>query len=111
MAKKISALEFKRFYASEDPRFWPEEAYVDDVCFEIEGVEVNDPEPDELPDSAFIKIISGVIVRSDGSAVGLAGQFLKWRRAQTTTVLTVELPNEALERFKESIATLKGKIL
>lgn len=60
MTTKTTGIEWKAYYASEDPNFWPEEAYMDDVLLKVDGQEWDeDKDYSEIPDTATVVIVTG----------------------------------------------------
>ncbi|MGV2866392.1 hypothetical protein [Achromobacter sp. AGC39] len=111
MARKITGAEFKRFYASEDPKFWPHDAYVEGMAIEIDGVECDDVDPEKLDDAATVKIVAGTVMLSDDREISLLGNFNKWRRSQGVTVVAVEVPTERLEELRACVRQVGARVV
>lgn len=102
----VSGAQFKAFYA--DPHFWPEdgETFHDDVLFEIDGERTADMDTDKLSDTAKVSVVYGGGVMGLGNDMGLDEYLEKWLKTQTTTLLSVEVPNEKLDAVKAALEAL-----
>ncbi|WKN20871.1 hypothetical protein [Azotobacter vinelandii] len=113
MTTKTTASELQAFWASDDPMFWPDLAYVDGLALSIDGRatdEFDDIDVEELTDDQEIKILGGVICYADGSEDGFEAQFRKWRKLQSSVFLSVQAPKDKLDEIKAAVKALGGTI-
>lgn len=107
---KTTGAEFWRFY--NDDAYWPEGAWHEDSVVKVNGQVVEDYDEHTIPNDAQVEIDGGVILldeRGDKS-VNFETQFKKWRKAQDTTVLFVDCPNDKLDAIKAAIKAAGGKV-
>lgn len=114
MAKKTYlASDYKQFYSSTDPRYWPEESYVDDVSYIVDGVRFGDDhdfDPMEFLDTAKIAIESGSILSyKDSTARDLRREFERWLKEQNSVSLVVSVPKGKEDELKAFVKSLGGK--
>lgn len=110
---KTTGAEFKRFY--NDDGFWPQDdgnTYHEDETVTVDGAEW-EPDYNELPADAKVTLEGGMMFgpqwnRHDGPS--MEGYFKKWRKQQSTTFLTVEVPKDKLEAVKAAIKASGGKV-
>lgn len=107
---KTNGAELKKFWASEDPAFWPDESHVDGMFYEVNGVEKEDIDVETLADTDIIKV-EGAIIHHNGDDFDFAGVMKKWRKAQTMTQVVVEVPTLCLDSLKTHMKFLKGRVL
>lgn len=106
MTLTVSGAQFKAFY--QDPDFWPEDGgdtYHDDVLFLIDGHEAADMDADKLADTASVTIVYGGVVEGKGAGMGLDDYLKKWLSAQSSVLLSIEVPKDKLQ---EVLATLES---
>lgn len=106
---KTTGVELKKFWANTDPQFWPDDAHVDGMWWQVNGVEKDDLEVENLADSDVV-VVEGAIVYTDDDK-DFAGVMKKWRKAETHLTLAVELPAEHEEALAAFLKGVKGKIL
>jgi len=121
MAVKCTGAEYKAFMASD----WGE-MFMDDFVISINGVDVDfqygglDEAEDAMQPSDKVVIKEGGVyepVQIHDSVCGhdtyvrsLESHFKLWRKAQTTSFLSVECQNDKLEAVKTAIVAAGGKI-
>jgi hypothetical protein len=110
MATKTTGAEFKAFY--EDKTFWPEGAWHEDEEVTIDGAEPpEDFDLSSVPDNTKLVLANGYVTNTDGDELGsFEGYFRKWRKKQTTTFLSVEVPHEKAESVKAAIIAAGGRV-
>lgn len=111
MAKiKTTGAELKKFWTCEDKQFWPDDAHVEDVYYEVNGVVMEriDPTVDLKDDDQVV--VEGYIFLNDGEK-DIAGVMRKWRKIQSHASYLVEIPTEHKEALDAFLKTIKGKIL
>lgn len=116
MTVKIFGAEWKRFYS--DPKFWPDGAWHDDVLLTVNGKDDSDGEIDLVlvNDTDRITVSGGVVFMSeDGNdseiAPSMELHLKRWRKAQVTSTLLIEIPNENVDEFIKTIKLLGAKVL
>lgn len=116
MTVKTNGAEFKRFY--NDPAFWfksrsaedDSHTWWDDGVITVNGVDAENP--DECQDTDEIAIHGGVVF---GKVFGtkepsLEGYFKRWKKAQTTCTLVVEVPVEKRDAVIKALAGVGAKV-
>jgi hypothetical protein len=106
MATKATGAEFKRFY--NDPEFWPEDAYHDDLSVSVDGVVNDDCDLAKVDDNAVIKIEGGIVFGVKGEP-SVESHFKAWRKKQTTRFGSFECPVDKLDAVVEAIRAAGGK--
>lgn len=115
MSVKTTGAEFKSYITSLDPAFWPEDSYYDDDVLIVDGVDVSEQYDfvvRDMPDSARVTIECGTVYKNanDREGVSLAAHFKRWRKAQHTAFLAIEVPKNMLESIREMVRAAGGKI-
>ena len=108
---KTTGAELKKFWANEDPEFWPEEAHIDGMWWRINGTEIDDVEPHELADTDIVEAEGAILYPLQDTDKDFASVMKKWRKTHTHTTLVVELPKEHHAALAEFLKGLKGKIV
>lgn len=109
MAKiKTNGAELKAFWACDDKQFWPEDSYVEDVLWKVNGVQVEGLDVATLKDTDEV-VVEGYIFQDDGEK-DIAGVMKKWRQIQTHGSFLVDIPNDKKEALEAFLKTIKGKI-
>lgn len=108
--KKMTGAEFKAFMKSDwDALLGVTGAYVDDSRVTVDGV--NEPEDtDTIPDTAKVEIHYGCIMANEDVDLSFEAAYIRWKKKQTTTIMCIEVPNEAVEALLKTLAELKGKV-
>jgi len=108
---KTTGIEFKRFY--NDPLIWTQDAYHDDDFFIVDGKEIDECEDiiTAIKDASKVEIHSGVIIYPDGSDIDMILAFKKWKKAQTITVLIVELEKTSVDNFIAMVKEFGAKVI
>lgn len=111
MSIKTNGAEWKRFY--NDKVFWPEGHWHDDELMTLNGEESpEDWDLSEVPDSAALTIEAGCVFDAAGDSVAsLESHFKKWRKAQTTASVVVEIHKDKLDELKALVKTIGGKVV
>lgn len=113
MAKiKTTGAEIKKFWSCNDVQFWPEDSFVDDLAWTVNGQDAVNVEVDKLKDSDIV-VVEGYIFRADLEAgeKSIASVMKKWRQLQTHATFAVEIPNDQKEALDAFLKTIKGKII
>ncbi|MDY0362672.1 MAG: hypothetical protein RBR08_14570 [Desulforegulaceae bacterium] len=110
MGAKISGYEFKKFY--EDPIAWPDGCWHEEAVLKING-EKMDLNIDFIKDTDEIEFIEGVVYTEDDvvSIGTLEESFLKWRNAQDTVFVLVQVDKNLLDSVSAAIRNAGGTIL
>lgn len=109
--KKMTGFEYKAFIKSDwDTLLGLTGAYMDGQEITVNGGD--EPEGHEsIADDAKVIIHCGAICASEDIDMSLETAFSRWKKAQTSTVLMVEIPNDAVEKFTKAVKDMKGKVL
>lgn len=103
---KINGAEFKAWQAAD----WGHpEAHWDDYTMLIDSVEVEDYDPETLADTAVIEIYGGVVFVGE-KELSPKTHFNRWKKAQTTVSVVVEIDKDRLEEFKAAVKAIGGKV-
>lgn len=112
MGVKTTGAEFKKFYG--DNSLWPKGTYHDDAILFVDGVEQEDGiDTETLSDEATVYIEGGYLVGpqwENNEGPSLEIYFKRWRKAQSTTLLSVECDKSVLEAVKAAIRNAGGKV-
>lgn len=112
MTTKTSGAEFKRFY--NDPAIWSGagETYHEDECVLVNGGE-HHGEYDTMADDAKVTIEGGIIFspQFDGNEPSFEAYFKRWRKAQSATILIVEVDKKHELSVRAAIKTCGGRVL
>lgn len=116
MTTKCTGAEYSRFMT--DTVFWREGSgdqytWFDEAVITINGAEVEDVDLEKLGSADVLTLEGGIVL---GPVVGasepsLETYFKRWKKAQSTTVLCVEMPNDKVEAIKAAIKAAGGKVL
>jgi hypothetical protein len=111
MTTRTTGAEYKRFMA--DDTWWPAGAYHEDESIDVDGIALDgDTNVLDLSDTAEIVIDGGIVFDANGSDLaGFEAFFRKWKRAQSTVTMTVEVPRDKVDAVKRAIIKAGGKIL
>lgn len=107
---KVTGGEWNRFYAEAEA--WPDGAWHEDEEITIDGKALPDDfDLSAVPDAAILTLTGGVVYLKElEEGPSLETLFKRWRKRQTTTVLVVEVPHEAVEAVRAAIASAGGKV-
>jgi hypothetical protein len=107
---RTTGAEFWRFY--EDKTYWPEGSWHDDTSLTVNGKEVDDYTRENIPDDSKLVIEGGVVYLDErgNDDAGFESFFRKWRKAQDTEFLAVEVPKDKLGAVKAAIKAAGGKV-
>ncbi|MBD8088846.1 hypothetical protein IFT48_02555 [Pseudomonas fluorescens] len=106
---KTTGAELQRFWNCKDAAFWPDDAYVDDMAWNINGAEHENFDISNIKDDDIV-VISGAIFYNEGDK-DFAGVMRKWRKLQTHGNYVVEIPHELKDELAEWLKAKKGKIV
>jgi len=76
----------------------------------INGINDLDFEGD-IPDDAEVIINGGYALADEPLYISLETVYKRWKKAQTKTVLVIEIPNDSIEYLKQQITICKGKVI
>ena len=103
--------EYKAFMESDwDTLLKVTNAYVDAQEVTVDGV----PEPDDvksIPDDAKVIIHCGCVMADQDLDLSFKRCFTRWKTDQTTIVLCIQVPKDAVENLTKILAELKVKVL
>src|SRR5690554_3431021 len=111
MSVKTTGAEIRAFL--DDDKFWTQkgESWAEEVEFEINGSVTYDLSPVTLNDNDQIKLVNGyVCMEQEEEVVSLTTFFRRWRKTQTTTYLSVEVPKDKTDIVKAAIKAAGGKV-
>jgi hypothetical protein len=109
---KLTGSEWNRFY--NDAGAWPDGAWHEDEEITVDGKTAGDDlDLSAVPDGAMLTVEGGVVYLTEDADYGpsLEAHFKRWRKRQTTTVLVVEVPHEAVKVVRAAIAAAGGKVI
>lgn len=112
MTLKTNGHEFKQYYS--DPFSWPDGAWHDDILILVDGVEVsNGTDLTTINDAAKVEIQYGVVYshENDNDPINMELHFKRWRKAQQTRTLLVQVDASKLEELQKLIKAAGGKLL
>lgn len=113
MSIKCTGAELKAFYQSEDPEFWPDGSWCEDEEITVDGAPVTE-NYQQIPDAAKVTVAGGYVffAGKDGDlGPSFEAHFKRWRKAQTTASIVVEVQKDKLESLVAAIAAAGGKVL
>lgn len=111
MTTKTTGAEFKRFYTDES--VWTEGIYHGDDEMTLNGKRYG---PGEFPyedvqDDATVTLHAGFVANEKGDDLGsFEGEFIKWRKRQTTATFVVECDIGLTHLVKAAIKAVGGKV-
>ncbi len=120
MAVTLTGKELKAFY--EDPIVWKDpSSYVDEMQVLVDG-QVFDGQRDtgeyvegnveDIPDQAQVKVEYGTFcANADSEGEDICTTIRRWKKAQTTRTLLVEVDATKLDALKAAIKAAGGKVL
>jgi hypothetical protein len=108
MAITTTGLEWNRFY-NDDKNWSAGQIHEDEQVF-VDGVLFDETHSlDDLPELAVVRVVDGVFKGADGVDLGsLEGVFRRWRKAQLTMTVLVELPRDQVDALKIALRGIKG---
>ena len=108
MTVKTTGAEWNRFYA--DKTAWPEGTWHEAEQIKVDGEEAGG-DLTSIHGSAVVTVSGGVVYFDEvHEGPSLEAHFKRWLKKQTTTVLIVEVPNEAAEAVQSAIANAGGRV-
>lgn len=111
MSVKTSGAEFKRYY--NDDKAWPRGWWHEDEEITINGIYNEDAELSMVADTDVIVIKGGVIFEGVHGVFSLSmeSHFKKWRKAQATEFLVVEVAKDKTESVIAAIVQAGAKVV
>ena len=109
---KTTGAEWKRFYT--DPIAWPDGAWHEEEEITIDGREPpDDIDLADVSDSASMTVSGGIVFmsRNDDEGPTLELHFKRWRKAQKTVVLAIEVPRDLADAVALAVAAAGGKVI
>jgi len=100
MAVKTNGKTWKAF--QKDNAFWGDK-YMDETLIEFDGSDDGDVDYDQVADTAVVVIKEGYVTSDEDETfkgMSLTAFFNKWKKLQTTTVVTVTVDTDRMEEFK-----------
>lgn len=116
MSVKTNGAEYKAYINDADPKFWPEGAWMDDEVLLVNGEKVGEDNFDfdytKLNDADEVVLECGSYYKSEGdrNQIELITHFKRWRKAQATVRIAVEVYKDKLESLKTVIKANGGRI-
>ena len=113
MVTKTTGAEFKRFYS--DTEYWPDDDgntfHEDEIVF-VNGGE-HDGEYENMPDDALVTVVAGIVYspKFDCNEPSFEAYFKRWRKAQSSISIVVEIDRSKEEALRAAIKTIGGRIL
>lgn len=109
MSAKISGAEFKRFF--HDDQYWAPASHWDDVLLTINGKPEPDFDVDTLNDADEVKVESGDVYFNDSDkTIQVATFFKSWKKAQTESILIVDVDSANKEAVIAAIKAAGGRV-
>lgn len=110
MVAKTNGAEFKRFY--QDPEFWPDGAFHEDVIFKVDGETQEDGiDVQTLRDASVVTIEGGIVLGVfNDNEPSVEAYFKRWKKQQTLTSFLVECDVSKLEAVKAAITAAGGRV-
>ena len=103
---KMTGAEFVAWQAAD---WGHKDAHWDDFTLLINGVEVYDFDTKKINPEDQITIYGGVVYLGDGKDVSAQTHFKRWKKAQATETIWVELPKECVEAFMTALPGFGAK--
>ena len=115
MSTKTTGAEYKAYMNESDPKWWPKDAYMDDELLTVDGKSTSEQDnfdSSHLPDDAIVIIESGTYHESydDDDPISLETHFKRWRKAQTTVRIAVEVHKDKLDSLMTAIKANGGRV-
>jgi hypothetical protein len=116
MSVKTTGAEYKAYMNESDPKWWSKDAYMDDELLTVDGKSTSEQDnfdSSHLSDDAIVIIEGGTYHQSydDDNPISLESHFKRWRKAQTTVRIAVEVHKDKLEALKAAIKLAGGKVI
>lgn len=110
MVAKSTGAEFKRFY--QDPEFWPDGAFHEDVIFKVDGHTQEDGiDVQTLRDNSTVTIEGGIVLGVfNDNEPSVDAYFKRWKKQQTRTSFLVECEVSKLDAVKAAIKAAGGRV-
>jgi hypothetical protein len=113
MTTKTTGAEYKAFMACADPKFWPDGAYYDDADVLVNGAPLGDDDRvEDIDDGAEVRLSGGIVYLDprDHDGPSFETHFKRWRKAQTTTHLVVEVDKAHEQALRDYLDQLTFKV-
>jgi hypothetical protein len=107
MTTKTTGAQWKRFYR--DEAAWPKGAWHDDEEMTVDGKPAGDVDPMSFADTAVITIAGGIVYlkEADQDGPSLEAHFKKWRKAQNSVSLLVDVERADESAVRMALADLR----
>lgn len=87
------------------------DAHWDDFTLLINGVDVDDYDHKKIKPEDKITIHGGVVFLGEGKEMSAQAHFNRWKKAQTTDTICVEVPKECVQAFMTALPGFGAKAL
>lgn len=99
-----------------DKAAWPGEdgdTWYEDALFAVNGVEVEDYDPEQVPFDSIVSVTGGVVFGPElpNDGVSLETHLRRWIKRQNTVMLLVECSQQKVDEVKAAIKAAGGKIV
>lgn len=115
MSVMTTGAELKKFY--NDKTAWPTGVWHEDEELEIDGVAIDRDKVEldigkDIEDTAKVKVAGGFLMDDTGKDLGtFENHFKKWRKAQTSVFVSVEIPKDKEEAVLAAIKAAGGRVV
>lgn len=116
MGVKTNGAEYKAYIADTDPKFWPDGSFIDDDVLIVNGT-THGSDDLTLDTSAFkdedeVIIHCGSFYQSarEDDPISLETHFKRWRKAQSTVRIAVEVHKDKLDGLMTAIKANGGRV-
>lgn len=117
MSVKTNGAEYKAYINEQSAKWWPDGAYMDDVVLMVNGEEIGEDNVDfdhaGMDDADSVSIICGEFYSTPGDRepTSLIAHFKRWRKAQTTVRIAVEVHKDKSQAVEDAIKAAGGRIV
>jgi len=109
--KKMTGYEYTQFINADWDKFLGiTNAYMDAQEITVNGVNEWDYKED-IANDARVVISGGCVLADEPLDLSLETLYTRWKKAQTSTVFVVEVPNTELVYFKEQVNLCRSKVI
>jgi hypothetical protein len=110
--KKMTGYEYKQFISADwDKMLGVTGAYMDAQEITVNGVDEFSMDERSIQDTDKVVINGGCVLANEDIDLSLETLFTRWKKAQTTTTLVVEIPNDSVEYLTQQVGICRGKVL
>lgn len=115
MSTKTNGAEYKAYIAESDSKWWPESSWMEEELLTVDGLStesMTDFDSGNIADESAVTIEGGTYYNSmdDDDPISLETHFKRWRKAQTTVRISVEVHKDKLDGLKAAIKANGGRV-